>query len=61
VEVGPPQRVLTLMRKLLERGYIVLPSGAPPSVLCLTPPLCISDAQLEGFARALQSSLAELS
>jgi 4-aminobutyrate aminotransferase/(S)-3-amino-2-methylpropionate transaminase len=61
VEVGTPDLTLACMRKLLERGYICLPAGAPPSVLCLTPPLCISDAQLQGFAHALEASLVELS
>lgn len=50
--------VLKTCRALLERGYIVLPAGAPPSVLCLTPPLSINDAQIEGFAAALARCLA---
>jgi acetylornithine/succinyldiaminopimelate/putrescine aminotransferase len=57
VRVGPPERVLKLCRALLERGYIVLPAGAPPGLLCLTPPLCLSDAQIDGFAQALAASL----
>ena len=60
VEFGPPERVLGAMRKLLERGYICLPSGSPPSVLCLTPPACITDAQIQGFAQALDAALREL-
>jgi acetylornithine/succinyldiaminopimelate/putrescine aminotransferase len=55
--VGPPARVLALCRALLERGYLVLPAGAPPSVLCLTPPLCLSDDQIDGFAAALGECL----
>jgi 4-aminobutyrate aminotransferase-like enzyme len=46
-------RPLEVARRLLERGYIVLGAGAPPSVLCLTPPVCITDPQIEGFASAL--------
>jgi 4-aminobutyrate aminotransferase/(S)-3-amino-2-methylpropionate transaminase len=55
--VGSPVRTLALCRALLERGYIVLPAGAPASVLCLTPPLCLDDAQIDGFAHALASCL----
>ena len=47
------------MRALLERGYIVAPAGAPPSVLCLTPPSCLTDAQIDGFAQALAACLSE--
>jgi acetylornithine/succinyldiaminopimelate/putrescine aminotransferase len=51
--------VLELCQRLLARGYIVLSAGAPPSVLCLTPPLCLSDAQIDGFADALREAMAE--
>ncbi|MEY4510824.1 MAG: hypothetical protein RLZZ450_2946 [Pseudomonadota bacterium] len=59
VTFGPPARVLFAMRALLERGYIVCPAGSPPSVLCLTPPICITDAQVDGFAQALRACLSE--
>lgn len=59
VEVGPPNRVLWLTRALLERGYITSPGGSPPSVLCLTPPVCITDAIIEDFADALRKALKE--
>jgi 4-aminobutyrate aminotransferase/(S)-3-amino-2-methylpropionate transaminase len=58
VEVGPPARVLWLTRALLERGYITSPAGSPASVLCLTPPVCLTDAQMKGFADALAQCLA---
>jgi 4-aminobutyrate aminotransferase/(S)-3-amino-2-methylpropionate transaminase len=61
VALGAPERVLAAMRGLLERGYIVLPAGAPPSVLCLTPPACITDAQVAGFCSALDAVLSGLS
>lgn len=57
VEVGPPSRVLWLTRALLERGYITSPGGSPPSVLCLTPPLCLTDAIIADFAKALRDAL----
>jgi len=59
VELGSPARVLFVMRAMLERGYIVCPAGAPPSVLCLTPPSCLSDRQIDGFAQALAACLSE--
>jgi 4-aminobutyrate aminotransferase/(S)-3-amino-2-methylpropionate transaminase len=59
VELGPPSRVLYAMRALLERGYIVCPAGSPPSVLCLTPPCSLTDAQVGGFAQALGACLSE--
>jgi 4-aminobutyrate aminotransferase-like enzyme len=51
--------VLRLCQQLLARGYIVLAAGAPPALLCLTPPLCLSDAQIDGFVAALGEALAE--
>ena len=66
VVVPEPLRV---SRALLQRGWIVLPSGqtevAPGEdpdgsglVLCLTPPLCITRPQLRGFLAALDEVLA---
>lgn len=60
VSLGGPERVLSTWKRLLDKGYIVSPAGAPASVLCLTPPVCITDAQLTGFARALSECLTEL-
>jgi len=57
VELESPGRVLSAMRGLLERGYITVPAGAPPSVLCLTPPACLADAQIAGFCAALTATL----
>ncbi|MFM2415743.1 MAG: hypothetical protein RL385_466, partial [Pseudomonadota bacterium] len=54
---GGAPRVLAVMRRMLERGYIVLPAGAPPTRLCLTPPLALSDAQLAGVVAALSACL----
>jgi 4-aminobutyrate aminotransferase/(S)-3-amino-2-methylpropionate transaminase len=59
VELG--ERSLAVGRQLLERGYLVLAAGAPPSVLCLTPPVSITDMQLAGFATALGACLREAS
>ncbi len=58
VTLDDPARVLGAMRGLLERGYITCPAGSPPSVLCLTPPACLTDAQIDGFCVALEGCLA---
>lgn len=52
VELGPG-RGLGATRALLRRGYLTLPAGPDASVLGLTPPVCISEAQLDGFVEAL--------
>ncbi|MCB9676623.1 MAG: aminotransferase class III-fold pyridoxal phosphate-dependent enzyme [Alphaproteobacteria bacterium] len=44
---------LRASRALLERGYIVLPAGMGAEVLALTPPVVLSDAQIDGFVDAL--------
>lgn len=49
---------LAVTRKLLERGYLVLPCGERAEALGLTPPLTTSRAQLEGFVAALAEVLA---
>lgn len=63
VEVPDP---LGASRRLLERGYLVLPAGDAASpgegvpggmVLALTPPLTLSDAQAAGFIDALAVAL----
>lgn len=56
-----PEHALPLVRLLLERGYLLLPAGAPPEVLCLTPPASITTAQVRGFITALNESLEALS
>ncbi|MFO0647768.1 MAG: aspartate aminotransferase family protein [Polyangiales bacterium] len=54
---GGVSRALSVMRAMLERGYIVLPGGVAGDVLTLTPPACLTDAQLAGFTRALAETL----
>ena len=48
---------LAVARKLLERGYIVLPCGERAEALGITPPLCITAEQVAGFLRALSGIL----
>ena len=49
---------LALSRALLQQGYIVLPAGESAEVLALTPPLTITEAQLNGFLVALDQAMA---
>jgi len=49
---------LAVSRALLHRGYIALPAGEVDPVLALTPPLCITREQLQGFLGALDEILA---
>lgn len=44
---------LRASRALMERGFIVLPAGERAEVLALTPPLTITEPQLEAFVEAL--------
>ncbi len=48
---------LRASRELLQRGYIALPAGQQAEVLCLTPPLTISEPQLQGLIDALAELL----
>ena len=44
---------LRVVRSLLERGYIVLPSGVFGNVLSVVPPFVLTDEQLDGFVNEL--------
>lgn len=48
---------LALSRALLQRGYIILPAGLRGEVLAFTPPLVITEAQLDGVVAALRDLL----
>jgi 4-aminobutyrate aminotransferase/(S)-3-amino-2-methylpropionate transaminase len=52
-------RALGACRRMLERGYIVLTGGVAGDVLTLTPPACLTGAQVAAFADALAEVLAE--
>jgi 4-aminobutyrate aminotransferase-like enzyme len=48
---------LTIVKRLLRRGFIVLPEGEHANVISLTPPLTITEAQLRAVVRALGEEL----
>lgn len=48
-----PGRSLAVARALLRRGFLTLPAGMQAEVLALTPPVCVTDAQVDAFIGAL--------
>jgi 4-aminobutyrate aminotransferase-like enzyme len=48
---------LRAVKKMLHRGFILLPEGASGNVISFTPPLTISRTELTAAVRALQESL----
>ncbi len=57
VEVASGALGLGLGRDLLARGFITVPAGADARVISLTPPLTITQRQLDAFADALGAAL----
>jgi 4-aminobutyrate aminotransferase/(S)-3-amino-2-methylpropionate transaminase len=54
---GCAARALSVTRRLLGRGWIVLTGGVAGDVLTLTPPLDVDEALLAAFAEALRDAL----
>lgn len=57
LQLGADLAALTTTRRLLERGYLVVPAGPSADVLQLTPPITLTDRQVEGFVKALRKAL----
>jgi len=57
VETGQAGRAATAAGDLLKAGYIVLPGGVAGDVIGLTPPLSITDTQLNAALDALVEAL----
>jgi 4-aminobutyrate aminotransferase-like enzyme len=51
---------LAVVKRLLHRGFIVLPEGEHANVISFTPPLTISEAQLRSAVRALADEIRHL-
>ena len=60
IELDSGARGLSCMQALLERGYITVPAANDARVVSLTPPLCITQPQLDAFASALDATLGAL-
>lgn len=57
IELGTAARALSVSRRLLELGFVVLTGGVRGSALTLSPPLVVARAQLSAFTEALRSAL----
>lgn len=53
IKFRPQINVFNLVKLLLKKGYIALPSGSESEVLSLTPPFCLSTKDLQSFFREL--------
>ncbi len=59
LELGSPGVAARVMGRLVNRGYLVLPSGVMGDVLGLTPPLMMSDAQRDAAFSAIVTAVDE--
>ena len=57
VEILPSEDAFSLCRGMLERGYLVLPSGEDGEVISMTPSLTMTQVQWDGALRALEAVL----
>ena len=55
---GDGSRSLGAIKKMLHRGFIMLPEGARGEVISFTPPLTITRAELDSAVAALKEVLA---
>jgi 4-aminobutyrate aminotransferase/(S)-3-amino-2-methylpropionate transaminase len=58
VPIGPD--AYPVCKALLQRGHLVLPAGRSGDALGLTPPVSLTDAQIERFADDVAESVAEV-
>ena len=57
IELESGEQTMSVVKKMLKRGYIVLPEGERGEVVPFTPPLTITAAQLESAVKALHAAL----
>ncbi len=50
-------QVLSIIRELLDHGFIVLPEGEHSNVISFTPPLTVTKSELKSVCRALVTAL----
>ena len=60
IECSQGQVALAATRRLLELGYVTLPSGEDGRVVSLTPPLSIGETALEAACIAIADCLTSL-
>ena len=51
------EEALSVIKAMLQRGFVLLPEGEHGNVISFTPPLTISEAQLKRAVRALADEL----
>lgn len=54
------QQTLDIVKRMLQRGFILLPEGEHANVISFTPPLTITKAQIRKTVRELQKALDEV-
>jgi 4-aminobutyrate aminotransferase-like enzyme len=52
------RETLAIIKRMLHRGFILLPEGESGNVISFTPPLTVTEAQLKRTARVLREELA---
>jgi 4-aminobutyrate aminotransferase-like enzyme len=57
IELTSGEHAMSVIKKMLKRGYIMMPEGEHSNVIAFTPPLTISAAQLNSAVRALHAAL----
>jgi 4-aminobutyrate aminotransferase-like enzyme len=58
--VPATHQVVSLLPRLLQRGFLFLPEGEHSHVLAWTPPLTITETQLRGSVEAVADELGRL-
>ena len=57
IELESGEQALSVVKKMLKRGYLLLPEGEHGNVIGFTPPLTITSAQLNSAVKALHAAL----
>ena len=55
-ETPDTEFVSAVVRDMLKRGYVLLPAGEHGNVIMFTPPLTITEKQIERTIKALEKS-----
>lgn len=57
VELDSGTRVLRVVRKMLERGHLLLPAGVAADVISISPPVNVHGDRMHEFQVALADTL----
>ena len=53
-------KALTVIKGMLKRGFILLPEGEYSNVISFTPPLTLTEFQIQKVVRDLEREIAEM-